>query len=157
MSEIKNPQPSIAAEAVAAYGRAQPAYSPPSMRKPCKIAGIINRAYYAVFLSCNSFLAELGFKASKGPQTHGELLARINNCGIPDLQSIYEGLFNLYRRRRQADYDLTSQIFRARASAGLDAASATQMIAIVKRCRESQDLRIQIRNGIREYERQINP
>jgi hypothetical protein len=40
MSDIKNPQPSIVAEAVATYGRTQPAYKTPSMRKPYKIAGV---------------------------------------------------------------------------------------------------------------------
>jgi hypothetical protein len=40
MSETQNSQPSIVAEAVAAYGRAAPAYGVPSTRKPYKIAGI---------------------------------------------------------------------------------------------------------------------
>jgi hypothetical protein len=40
MSEIKNSQPSIIAEAVATYGRTQPAYKTPATRKPYKIAGI---------------------------------------------------------------------------------------------------------------------
>jgi hypothetical protein len=40
MSESKNPQPSIVAEAVATYGRTTPAYGVPSTIKPYKIAGI---------------------------------------------------------------------------------------------------------------------
>jgi hypothetical protein len=40
MSEIKNPQPSIVAEAVATYGRATPAHGVPSTIKPYKIAGV---------------------------------------------------------------------------------------------------------------------
>jgi len=40
MSEIKNSQPSIVAEAVTTYGRATPAYSTPSIIKPYKIAGV---------------------------------------------------------------------------------------------------------------------
>jgi hypothetical protein len=40
MSEIKNPQPSIIAEAVAAYGRTQPAYGALSTKMPYKIAGV---------------------------------------------------------------------------------------------------------------------
>ncbi len=40
MSEIKNSQPSMIAEAVATYGRATPAYSTPSTIKPYKIAGV---------------------------------------------------------------------------------------------------------------------
>ncbi len=40
MSETNKSQPSIVAEAVAAYGRTTPAYDALSMRKPYKIAGI---------------------------------------------------------------------------------------------------------------------
>lgn len=40
MSEIKNSQPSKVAEAVATYGRTQPAYKTPATSKPYKIAGI---------------------------------------------------------------------------------------------------------------------
>jgi hypothetical protein len=47
-------------------------------------------------------------------------------------------------------------MFGAQASIALDIASAGQIIAAVKRCQQSQDLRIQIRNGVREYERKIN-
>jgi len=47
--------------------------------------------------------------------------------------------------------------FSAQVSAALNVASAGQIIAAVKHCQLSQDLRIQIRNGIREYERKINP
>ncbi len=117
----------------------------------------INRAYYAAFHAGATFLAELGFKTSDGPQAHGQLRARINNCGVPELQGIHTGLYDLYSRRRQADYNLNSPNFRAQALAALDVASAGQMIATVKHCQQSQALCIQIRNGIREYERNINP
>jgi uncharacterized protein (UPF0332 family) len=116
-----------------------------------------NRAYYAVFHFCAAFFRELGFKISDGLQTHGQLLARINNCGTPELQSIYNDLVDLYKHRRLADYDLNSPFFRSQALVALIVASADQMIAAVKRCQQSQDLRIRIRNGIREYERKINP
>ncbi len=116
-----------------------------------------NRAYYAVFHCCAAFFRELGFKISDGPQTHGQLLARINNCGTPELQSLYNDLVDLYKHRRLADYDLNSSFFRGQALVALIVASAGQVIAAIKRCQQSQDLRIQIRNGIREYERKINP
>jgi uncharacterized protein (UPF0332 family) len=117
----------------------------------------VNRAYYAVFHVINALLVELGFRVSDGPQAHGQLLARVNNCGVPELQSLYSTLYDLYNRRRKADYDLNATRFRAQASAALNVASAGQIITAVKHCQQSQDLRIQIRNGIREYERKINP
>ncbi|MGH7598047.1 MAG: HEPN domain-containing protein [bacterium] len=117
----------------------------------------VNRAYYAVFHCCAAFFRELGFKISDGPQTHGQLLARINNCGTPELQSIYNDLVDLYKHRLLADYDLNSSFFHGQSLVALIVASADQIIAAVKRCQQSQDLRLQIRNGIREYERKINP
>jgi uncharacterized protein (UPF0332 family) len=116
-----------------------------------------NRAYYAVFHCCAAFFREVGLKISDGPQTHGQLLARINNCGTPELQSIYNDLVDLYKHRRMADYDLNSPFFRGQALVALIVASADQIIAAVKHCQQSQDIRLQIRNGIREYERKINP
>lgn len=116
----------------------------------------VNRAYYAMFHVINALLVELGFSVSDGPQAHGQLLARVNNCGVPELQSLYSTLYDLYNRRRKADYDLNAPRFSAQASVALNIALAGQIIAAVKRCQQSQDLRIQIRNGIREYERKIN-
>jgi uncharacterized protein (UPF0332 family) len=116
----------------------------------------INRASYAVFHCGAAFFRELGLKISDGPQTHGQFLARINNCCTPELQSIHTSLVDLYKRRRLADYDLNSPFFHVQSLVALLIASAGQMIATIKRCRESQDLCIQIRNGIREYERKIH-
>jgi len=116
----------------------------------------VNRAYYAVFHCCTAFFSELGLKISDGPQTHGQLLSRINNCGTPELQNVHAPLFDLYKRRRIADYNLNSSQFNAQAFVALDVASAGQIIATIKRCQQSQPLRIQIRDGIREYERRIN-
>jgi len=116
----------------------------------------VNRAYYAVFHCGAAFFRELGFKISDGPQTHGQLMARINNCSTPELQSIYNDLVDLYKRRRLADYDLNSPFFHGQAIVALIVASAGQIIATIQRCKESQTLRTQIRNGIRDYERKIN-
>jgi hypothetical protein len=73
------------------------------------------------------------------------------------LQNLHGPLNELSYRRRQADYNLDSPLFHAQASVALNVVSAGQIITAVKHCQQSQDLRIQIRNGIREYERKINP
>jgi len=117
----------------------------------------VNRAYYAVFHCSAAFFSELGLKISDGPQTHGQFLARINNCGTPELQSIHTNLVDLYKRRRLADYDLSSPLFHVQSLVALLVASAAQMIATIKGCQQSQDLCIQIRHNIREYERKIYP
>jgi len=116
----------------------------------------VSRAYYAVFHVGIAFLAELGLKASEGPQAHAQLRARVNNCGVPELKNTYEQLYDLYKRRRFADYDLNITIFQAQANVALMVASAGQIITTIKQCQQSQALRNQIRNNIREYERKIN-
>ncbi len=115
-----------------------------------------NRAYYTVFHVVNDLLGELGFSISDGPQAHGQLLARVNNCGVSELQSLYPILHDLYNRRRKADYDLKSPRFSAQASVALNVASAGQISTAIKKCQQSQTLRAQVRNGIRDYKRKIN-
>lgn len=129
------------------------------LKTPSEVAyrTAVNRAYYAVFHVGVTFLSELGFRASDGPQVHGQLRARVNNCGVPELQNIYARLDDLYKRRRLADYDLNSPLFNAQALVALLVVSAEQIIATIKHCQASQDLHIKIRNVIREYERKIIP
>ncbi len=128
------------------------------LKRPTEAAyrSAVSRAYYAVFHVGVTFLAELGLKASDGPQAHAQLRARVNNCGVPELKNSYGLLYDLYKRRRFADYDLNLAIFRAQADVALIVASADQIIAAIKQCRQSPTLRNQIRDGIREYERKIN-
>jgi uncharacterized protein (UPF0332 family) len=79
----------------------------------------VNRAYYAVFHCGNEFLSELGFHTSIGPQAHGQLQARINNCGVAEFQKLYRIVHKLYNRRRIADYDLKSNEFQTQATTAL--------------------------------------
>jgi uncharacterized protein (UPF0332 family) len=112
----------------------------------------VSRSYYAVFHCAAEFLAELGFPASRGPQAHGELQFRVNNCGVAEFQKLYRMIHRLYDRRRVADYDLKNDEFRGQATTALWVASAKQAIAMIIDCKKSKALSAQIRQGIREYE-----
>jgi uncharacterized protein (UPF0332 family) len=115
----------------------------------------VSRAYYAIFHCAVEFLSELGFPASRGPQAHGELQFRVNNCGVAEFQQLYGMIHQLYGRRRLADYELKNAEFQSRPTAALWVASAKQAIAIVMDCKKSKALCTQIRQGIREYEEKL--
>ncbi|MEK7729121.1 MAG: hypothetical protein AAB354_11965 [candidate division KSB1 bacterium] len=115
----------------------------------------VNRAYYATFHCGNDFLAKLGFRASIGPQAHGQLQARANNSGVLEFEKFYKILHRLYDRRRLADYDLSSREFHSQAAAALWVASAKQALAIIAQCEASEALRQRIRKGVEEYEKKL--
>jgi uncharacterized protein (UPF0332 family) len=73
----------------------------------------VSRAYYATFHAATSFLEKLGLKTIKGPQAHGEIPARFNNCGVDDGKKIAGWLHELHHQRILADYDLKSDNFGA--------------------------------------------
>jgi uncharacterized protein (UPF0332 family) len=115
----------------------------------------VNRAYYAVYHCGTEFLAGLGLQASRGPQTHGQLQARVNNCGVAEFQQIYRIICKLYDGRLLADYDLKSNELQSQATAALWVASAKQAIAVIADCKKSPNLCHQIRKGVREYEAKL--
>jgi uncharacterized protein (UPF0332 family) len=115
----------------------------------------VHRAYYAVYHSSTEFLSGLGLKTSSGPQTHGQLQARVNNCGVAEFQQLYRIIHKLYDIRLLADYDLKSNEFQSQATTALWLASAKQAIAIITEGKKSKALCAQIRQGIREYEEKL--
>ena len=112
----------------------------------------VSRAYYAVFHAASIFLGKLGFKASKGPQAYGEIPLRFSNCGVADGVEIARCLNELHHRRILADYDLKSDQFAAQFKVAFWIAKAEQAILILNTLSASQNICIQIRNGIRAYE-----
>lgn len=115
----------------------------------------VSRSYYAVFHGAAEFLSELGFPASRGPQAHGELQFRVNNCGVAEFQKLSVMIQQLYGRRRVADYELNNDSFKSQPTTALWVASAKQAIAIIAECKKSPALCNQIRQGIREYEKKL--
>ena len=115
----------------------------------------VNRAYYAIYHCSSEFLSELGLKTSSGPQTHGQLQARVNNCGVTEFQQLYRIIHKLYDNRLLADYDLKNDDFKSQSTTAFLIASAKQAIAIIDDCKKSPNLCNRICQGIREYEKKL--
>ncbi|MCI0696043.1 hypothetical protein L0337_29090 [candidate division KSB1 bacterium] len=115
----------------------------------------VSRAYYAVFHAAASFLEKLGFKRTKGPQEHGEIPARFNNCGVADGEKIASWLNDLHRQRILADYDLKSDQFAAQFKVAFWIAKAEQAILTLNTLSASQNICTQIRKGIQAYEEKL--
>jgi uncharacterized protein (UPF0332 family) len=114
----------------------------------------VSRAYYAAFHAA-SFLEKLGFRRTKGPQAHGEIPARVNNCGVEDGEKIADWLNDLHRQRILADYDLKSDQFSAQFKVAIWIAKAEQAILTLNTLAASQNICTQIRKGIRAYEEKL--
>ncbi len=115
----------------------------------------VSRAYYATFHAATAFLAQLGFRASGGPQAHGEVRARLNNCGNEEGVQIARWLRELHGHRIEADYELTSALFRAQFKPASWVLLAEQAIRTLNALAASPNLCDQIRKGIRAYEEKL--
>ncbi len=115
----------------------------------------VSRAYYALFHEASTFLLKLGFQTARGPQAHGQLPARFNNCGVDEGIQIARSLNDLHRQRIFADYDLTSGEFAAQFKSAIWIAKAEQTVLKLNTLAASKKLCDQIRKGIRSYEEKL--
>jgi len=115
----------------------------------------VSRAYYALFHAASRFLGKLGFQTAKGPQAHGEIPARFNNCGVEDGEQIASWLNELHRQRFLADYDLTSDKFTVQFKSAIWIAQSEQAMLKLNDIAASQNLCNKIRTGIRAYEEKL--
>jgi hypothetical protein len=109
-----------------------------------------------LFHSASGFPGKLGFQTARGPQAHGQLPARFNNCGVEEGVQISRWLNELHRKRLAADYDLTSKEFITQFNVAVWIAQAEQAIVKLNTLTASQQLCHQIRKGIREYDEKLN-
>jgi uncharacterized protein (UPF0332 family) len=120
------------------------------------VRSAISRAYYALFHEGCGFLGKLHFPRSKGPQAHGEVRNRLNNCGDQSMQEVSRLLAQLHKQRLTADYDLEDKTLLDINTCRLLVKSAAIGIAYLDAARQSPTQSALIRSGIREYERKIS-
>src|SRR5688572_4081243 len=70
----------------------------------CRTA--IGRAYYAAFQTAVLILRGCGFRISKGPQAHGEVINRLLNSKNAAVERVGSQLGDLKNKRNDADYEL---------------------------------------------------
>lgn len=115
----------------------------------------VSRAYYALFHEASAFLAKLGFPTARGPQAHGQLPARFNNCGVDEGGQIARQLNELHRQRLFADYDLKYGEFATQFKTGIWIVKAEQAIVKLNALAAAPNLCDQIRKGVRAYEEKL--
>jgi uncharacterized protein (UPF0332 family) len=115
----------------------------------------VSRAYYALFHEASGFLAQLGIQTARGPQAHGQLPARFNNCGVEEGSQIARQLNELHRQRLFADYDLNYREFAIQFKTGVWIVKAEKAVMQLKALAASPNLCDQIRKGIRAYEEKL--
>jgi uncharacterized protein (UPF0332 family) len=115
----------------------------------------VSRSYYALFHESRDFLKELQIPCSRGPQAHGEVRSRLNNCGDQQMQEVSRLLAQLHKERLLADYDLDDKTLLDANTCVLLVKSAAIGIDYLDATRQSLTRCDLIRNSIREYERKI--
>jgi uncharacterized protein (UPF0332 family) len=118
------------------------------------IRSAVSRIYYAVFNTGKTLLHELGFVLPKDAAAHEELYRRLYNSGLSEIQETANWLFDMRRKRVNADYDMLSRDFQSHKSCALDIARAKLTIAQLE-SHSKTPLRNQLKDGIQEYERKI--
>jgi hypothetical protein len=125
-------------------------------RTEAAIRSACSRTYYAVFNTGIKLLSDLGFTLPRDASVHEQLYQRLNNAGIPDIKDVAARLKDLRIRRVHADYDMANRDFQSHTKCEFDIARTKLIIAQLESYYQ-QPLRNQLKDGIREYERKINP
>lgn len=124
-------------------------------REEATLRSAISRSYYALFHESRAFINDLPVPCSQGPQAHGEVRHRLNNCGDQQMQEVSRLLAQLHKHRLTADYDLEDKSFLDTNTCALLAKSAAIGIDYLDAARQSPTQCNQIRQGILDYERRL--
>ena len=122
-------------------------------KEEAMLRSAISRGYYALFHESRIFLSALKLASSKGPQAHGEVRHRLQNCGDEQMQEISQLLAQLHKQRLLADYDLDDATIFDTNTCALLVKSADIGIKYLDTARQSTSQCAQIRNVILQYER----
>ncbi len=115
----------------------------------------ISRGYYALFHESRAFINDLQLACSQGPQAHGEVRYRLNNCGDHQMLEVARLLAQLHKQRLTADYDLEDKSSLDPNTCALLTKSAAIGIDYFDAARQSPARCTQIRQVILEYERNL--
>jgi len=125
-------------------------------REEATLRFAISRSYYALFHEGRAFLSDLQVPCSRGPQAHGEVRHRLNNCGDQQMLEVARLLAQLHKQRLTADYELEDKSFLDTNTCVLLTKSAAIGIAYLDTARQSPARCTQIRQAILEYERNLS-
>jgi uncharacterized protein (UPF0332 family) len=123
-------------------------------REEATLRSAISRSYYALFHEGRAFLSDLQVPCSRGPQAHGEVRHRLNNCGDQQMLEVAR-LAQLHKQRLTTDYELADKSFLDTNTCVLLTKSAAIGVDYLDTARQSPARCSQIRQAILNYERQL--
>jgi hypothetical protein len=86
---------------------------------------------------------------------HEHVYRLLHNAGLSDIKELAEWLRKLRSKRLQADYDMEIHEFQSHLNCEFGIVRAKLAITQLESCNQ-QPLRNQLKDGIQEYEREIN-
>jgi len=125
-------------------------------REEATLRSAISRSYYALFHESRTFLSALQLPCSRGPQAHGEVRHRLNNCGDQQMLEVARLLAQLHKQRLTADYELEDKSFVDTNTCVLLTKSAAIGIGYLDVARQATARCAQIRQAILQYERNLS-
>ena len=124
-------------------------------KEEATLRSAISRSYYALFHESRAFLASLQIRCAQGPQAHGEIRNRLNNCGDAQMQEVYRLLAQLHKHRLLADYNLDDTSFLETNTCALLTKSAAIGIGLLDAAHQSPTRCRQIAENILAYENKL--
>lgn len=125
-------------------------------KEEATLRSAISRSYYALFHESRAFLGDLQLPCSRGPQAHGEVRHRLNNCGDQQMLEVARLLAQLHKQRLTADYELEDKSFVDANTCALLIKSAAIGIDYLDAARQAPARCVQIRQTILQYERNLS-
>ncbi|MGH7451474.1 MAG: hypothetical protein ACRENG_09035 [bacterium] len=124
------------------------------MRTEAALRTAVGRGYYAAFNCAAQLLLALGFSMNQSASDHEKVYYDLKNCGISDIEEAAKILYQLRRRRNEADYKMSSTDFVDHLACEFDLTNSKFIVSEIERF-SHEPLRTQLKNGILEYHRKI--
>jgi hypothetical protein len=112
----------------------------------------VSRGYYAAFHSASEFMSGLGFSVPPSELAHKYLSFRLSNSGHPPLDAAGTDLDVLRADRNFADYVFQRDL--SQADARIQVQAAREIMEVIDDC-AVEPIRTQVRDAIRDYERNV--
>ena len=96
----------------------------------------------------------MAFVFGKDTPAHEKIYHYLNNCGLAEVEATAKILNRLRKHRNEADYDMASKKYQNHVECQWDIVHAQGVISQIEKY-SKEPLRMQLGNGLREYQTKI--